>query len=153
MLTKETIEGVLAEIITDPTWYVVDIKMSLSKIRNKITILLDTDQGISIDQCGEVSRKIDKRLDELIEDAYVLEVSSPGIETPLTQPRQYLKNIGKAIKIIDLEGNELKGTINESSDKAVIILPEKKKKDKTIPEPISISFDKIKAANIQVSFK
>ncbi len=153
MLSKESVEEILVKLITDPSWYIVDIKLSLSKIRNKITILLDTDQGISIDECGEISRKIANELDDKIEEAFVLEVSSPGLDSPLIFPRQYKKNTGKKVKLVFNDGNILIGVITAADENQLIITPEKNKKDKTNPEPIAVSYESIKSAIIQVSFK
>lgn len=153
MISSQEITEVLEGLIEDPGMYVVDVKFKPSNLRQKVTVLLDTDEGISIDQCGEISKKLGKILDEKIENAYTLEVSSPGIDTPLRLPRQFTKNLGKSLKVIKTDGTELKGELTEAQAEGFTIQPEKKKKDKVKPEPVKLSFDEIKEARVMVSFK
>ena len=81
-------------VLQEDQFFAVDIQVSINKIRSKLVILLDSDEGIGIDQCGALSREIGALLDEKIEDAYVLEVSSPGVDTPLTARSSIQKKCG-----------------------------------------------------------
>jgi ribosome maturation factor RimP len=152
MINTEQIISILDELIDKNLHFIVDVKASSSKIRKKITVLIDTDAGIGIDECSKISKSLALRLDELIEDAYTLEVSSPGVDTPLLLTRQYLKNIGKNLKVITKEGIEIKGELISSNETEIIILPEKKKKEKTMPAEVKLAFEDIKEARVQVSF-
>lgn len=66
-----------------------------------LTIVIDKDGGVTIDDCERLHRAIDLPLDELdpIECAYTLNVSSPGIDRPLTLPRDYKRNLDKDISV------------------------------------------------------
>lgn len=152
MLDSQQIGQIVEELLDPELHFLVDIKISSSKIRQKVTVLIDTDEGIGIADCSRISRELADRLEELIEDAYTLEVSSPGLDTPLKIKRQYHKNIGKSLKVITLDGQEVKGQLLEAGELEISILPEKKKKEKKQPEKVSLAFENIKEARVQVSF-
>lgn len=153
MITKEEILVLLEEIIEDPKLFVAEVKISPSKIRKKVTILIDGDEGILVDDCASISRKLGLILEERIEEAFTLEVSSPGVDFPITRSRQLTKIIGKELKVIFKDGKEIKGTLlSHDSDSFELKLP-KKKKEKEVKDSLSIKLEEIKEAFVQVSFK
>jgi ribosome maturation factor RimP len=93
-MTKEQITELLQPYLEDDRIFIVEVKVGEGKIRQTITILLDTDEGIKIEECASISRRLAHFIEtnELIKDAYNLEVSSPGIDQPLLLKRQYVKN-------------------------------------------------------------
>ncbi len=93
-------------------FFIVDVKVSKD---NSIVVKADTDQGITIDQCGELSAAIEASLDRDAED-FDLEVSSPGLSEPLRLPRQYRKNIGREVVVETIDGEKLRGIIAEAAD-------------------------------------
>ena len=117
-----------------------------------MVILLDSDEGIGIDQCGALSREIGALLDEKIEDAYVLEVSSPGVDTPLRLARQYKKNVGRSVKVVLNDGQVIKGKLEMATEDSCEVLPESTKK-KQVTEVQTIKYSDIKQTTVQVSFK
>lgn len=151
--TKEKIEALLQQYLEDGKYFVVDIKVSLSKIHSKVVILLDSDTGISIDECSDISRKIGKDLDEIMPDKYTLEVSSPGVDIPLTFERQYRKNIGRNLKVVLKNGEERKGLLESVEAEKIVIKEDKKVKKGEVIEPLSILFEDIKQAQVIISFK
>jgi ribosome maturation factor RimP len=152
MISVERIEEVISPFLADGVFFVVDIKITVSKIRSKILILVDSDEGISIDQCGEISRQVGVILDEIIDTPFVLEVSSPGIDTPLKLIRQYKKNIGRNLKVILQDGQELRGNLLVVDETSIQIQPEQKKK-KELLEPKTLLLEDIRQATVLVSFK
>ncbi len=81
--------------------------------RRIIQLFVDTDEGISIAQCAELSRELGSALDGMnaVNEPYDLEVSSPGIDKPLSMLRQYKKNVGRKFRVIYRQGEERK-TLN-----------------------------------------
>ncbi len=75
-----------------------------------LRIYVDTDEGISLDQCAALSRQISDLLDtrDLISDRYRLEVSSPGLDRPLKTERDFKRNLGRTAKVIYTEKEEEK---------------------------------------------
>lgn len=151
MALKEAVIKYLDEIIAETDYYLVDVVVSDSKIRKKITVYIDSDEGIQIDQCGKVSQALGKELEEIIEDAFVLEVSSPGADSPLKFERQYLKNIGRTIKVTLNDLSEVKGQLLGIKDGLITVLPEAKKKIK--PVETTLEIENIKEAKVVISFK
>ena len=151
MALKEAVVKYLDEIISTTDYYLVDVVVSDSKIRKKITVFIDSDEGISIDECGDVSRKLGTELEEIIDVAFVLEVSSPGADSPLKFERQYIKNIGRTLKVTLEDLSEVKGILTQVSDGKITIEPEAKKKIK--PESMTLLIENIKEAKVIISFK
>ncbi|MCC6816342.1 MAG: hypothetical protein IT267_08025 [Saprospiraceae bacterium] len=130
--------------------FVVDIVQG----GKNITIFIDSDQSITYDICKSVSRYLEAILDEKLwfGDDYVLEVSSSGLSKPLKFPRQYIKNIGRDLKIQTIEGNLYEGKITNADNETVkieflIIQKEGKKKIKSLQE-LELKYSNIKEAKI-----
>lgn len=139
------------EEFLDQSLFVVDVGIAGAKGHQKLRISLDGDSGITIDQCATVSRKLAARLDaeDLIKDAYQLEVSSAGIDQPLKMLRQYHKNVGRQVKVTLKDGKEEKGALEAVSDKEVTVKKALKKKE---TELITISFEDIQHTKVLITF-
>jgi ribosome maturation factor RimP len=96
--------------------FIVEISVGLG---NAISVIIDSDQGLSIDKCIEMSRHIEHQFDREVED-FSLEVSSPGLTQPFRVLRQYLKNLGKEVEIVTAKGDKITGTL-KSADEAGFI--------------------------------
>ena len=81
------------EKLASSSYYLVDVTVAPG---NVITVEIDNDEAVSIDDCAELSRYIEERLDRDVED-YELEVGSAGITSPFKVLRQYIKNIGNEV--------------------------------------------------------
>ena len=157
-MTKEQITELLQPYLEDDRIFIVEVKVSEGKIRQTITILLDTDGGIQIEECASISRRLANFIEtnELIKDAYNLEVSSPGVDFPLTFKRQYVKNIGRNLKLQLMDGDEKIGALENVTDEGIVFKeePKKSKGKKVVPiESLTIAFENIKQAKVQISFK
>lgn len=143
----------MAESALAPGQFIVDVSVTKHAPR-KVLIALDADQGITIDDCAEVSRQLAKMLDDtgLIEDNYSLEVSTPGVEHPLKLKRQYAKHVGRKLKV-KLKDSTIEGKLEQISDEKITLTQEvgqgKNKEIKTLEVP----FSEIDKAFVMVSFK
>jgi len=152
-IEKKVRELVEEKIADKPYLFIVDIKM-LSN--GTLTILLDGDNGIGIDDCAAVSRHVGFHLEEenVIERAYTLEVSSPGLDAPLVNIRQYVKNVGRSLAIKMADGTKREGRLAGLTEDAIMIeekIKEKGKKAELIESVIPI--DKITETKVLISFK
>ena len=95
---KTLLEGALAE---REDLFLIDFQISQD---NKIKVILDGDQGVTLQDCMDVSRAIEHNLDRE-EDDFSLEVASAGATSPLAIPRQYKKNIGRKLEVRTADGN------------------------------------------------
>ncbi len=154
---EEKLNAYLQEIITDPNYFVVDIVVSGSGKR-KIMVLLDGDNGVDIDFCASVSRQLSARLEEdevMGEEPYILEVSSPGVDYPLKNERQYKKNIGRELKIETTDDTFITGLLLGVESDFILVnqqIKEKGKK-KIKEEEVTVPFQSIKKTKVLVSFK
>lgn len=149
--------GALVEAQLTPEEFIVEVAISGERAAKKVLILLDADSGISIDRCAEVSRTVAHTLEEedAIDNAYVLEVSSPGLDYPLSSLRQYKKNIGRSVKVTLLNEEQKKGELLEvTADHIVIREKIKEKGSKKMKEQdTNVPYENIKKTNVLVSFK
>ena len=148
----ELVEEKIAEI-ERPDLFLVSANL-LSN--GQLIILVDGDNGIGIAECVQISRYVGFKLEEedVIKTAYNLEVSSPGIDTPLTMPRQYTKNIGRNLAIKLADGSKREGKLNGLTEDAILIeeqIKQKGKKAEVIESVIPL--DKITETKVLISFK
>jgi ribosome maturation factor RimP len=155
MLVLDQIKPFVDQTITETGFMIVDLKVGGSRIMQKITILLDTETGISIDECAEFSRSLDQKIEEsgITDIAYTLEVSSPGVEVSLKYPLQYPKHIGRILALSLADGTDFLGKLTAANAEHIELIEEKKRKKSEIAEARSISFVDITKALVQVSFK
>jgi ribosome maturation factor RimP len=150
---KQKIEQLLEPLLENDKFFVVDIKVSLSKLNSKVTILLDSDEGIKIDECRAISRQLGEDLDAIMPEKYTLEVSSPGVDVLLKTERMYRKNIGRSLKVTLKDGNEIKGLLESLDSQFISIVEEKKRKKNEEITPVLIPFENIKESQVIISFK
>jgi len=148
----ELVDEKIAEI-ERPDVFLVSAKLHSN---GKLIILIDGDKGVGIAECVQISRYVGFKLEEenVIETAYNLEVSSPGIDMPLTLPRQYTKNIGRTLSIKMADGSKREGTLNGLTEDAIMIeekIKEKGKKAEVIESVIPL--EQITETKVLISFK
>ena len=149
----EKIEEFVKNFITESKdLFVVDIKIAPG---NKVTVLLDGDKGVTIDNCTVINRALYKFIEEKAvfgNSNFSLEVSSPGLDEPLKLFRQYKKNTGRFIEITLKDSTRKEGKLMEASEDGVIIETESGKGKKKETKQESVLFDQIKNTKIQVKF-
>ncbi|MBD1432284.1 ribosome assembly cofactor RimP [Sphingobacterium sp. DN00404] len=154
MQIEERVQELVEEKIADRAdLFIVRIKMHNNGL---LEILVDGDNGIAIEDCVQISRHVGFHLEEedAIDRAYRLEVSSPGIDSPLLLLRQYQKNIGRNVRIKGLEGEKREGKLIAVNDKNIVIEETKKEKGKKATiEETEIPLDNITETKVLISFK
>ncbi len=155
MITKERIESIINPKLQQDGLFLVDLVISSS---NNITVLIDSEHGVSIDKCIEVNRLIESALDRDVED-FELEVSSPGLGQPLKVIQQYHKNINREVELILESGKKETGKLLAVRENGIdievskAIKPEGKKRKEVINEVKSYLFIEIKTTRVVVSFR
>lgn len=139
-------------ISADTDVFLVEIRI---KPTNNIKVFIDGDQGVSIEKLVSYNRRLYKQLEE--ENLYPngdfsLEVSSPGLEEPLKSHRQYVKNIGRLVEVMDNEGNKIDGTLLSVAENDIVVEEIKGKGKKMETVQHTVSFDNIKTTKIQIKF-
>ncbi|MDR6734258.1 ribosome assembly cofactor RimP [Sphingobacterium sp. 2149] len=151
-IEKRVVELIEEKIADRDDLFIVSVKMHPNKI---LEILLDGDNGINIDDCAQVSRHVGFHLEEenVIDNAYRLEVSSPGIDANFVNIRQYQKNIGRTIQVKLIDNTKIEGTLVTLDDMKINVLQKIKEKGKKAQEvEKELPFDQIKATKVVISF-
>jgi ribosome maturation factor RimP len=152
-LRVEKIWELTERVMPDDSYFVVDVKLVGKKGYEKVVVLVDGDKGISIDVCAEITRSLSNELDaiDIFDGSYTLEISSPGVDYPLSSERQYIKNLGRLMKIDLISGDRIKGDLLEADALGIKLNIDKgKKKEK---ENLFIPFSDIKSSKVLVTFK
>lgn len=145
----------LVEPLLEKDQFLVNIIHKSGSGSGKLLVLVDSDTGLTIHDCARISRKLSIELEnrDYFDSNYLLEVSSPGIDQPLQLIRQYLKNIGKKLRIHMLDGQEIEGKLTDVQKDFIRIekgtLSGKQKINK---ETLTVSFENIRLAKVLVSF-
>jgi ribosome maturation factor RimP len=144
----------LADSKLAPGQFIIDIVVSSKAGPKKVLVIIDGDQGVNIDDCAELSRQLSKALDDLgfITDNYMLEVSTPGLDQPLALKRQYIKNIGRKLKL-KLHDKTVEGRLSEVNEDKVTLTHEIGFGKKMETQTLVIPFSEIEKAFVLVSFK
>lgn len=155
MIDKKLVEEIVNEQLNPDEEFVVDISVSAS---NKIIVLLDGDNGITIDRCVKVSRAVEQSFDREEED-FELEVASAGLSESLRLPRQYMKNVGRSLEVVKSDGQKLKGLLLSANDSSLVleiesmVKPEGKKRKEKVVEQFDIPYTDVKSAFVVISFR
>ena len=154
MSVEKRVRELVEEKIADrPDLFIVELKVVNN---SKVLILLDGDNGIGIHDCAAVSRHVGFHLEEesLLDNAYNLEVGSPGLGVPLTLPRQLQKNIGRLLEIKLKDGKKIEGTLLKAEELEITIMEVVKEKGKKANEvEKSLNKSDITEIIVGVSFK
>jgi ribosome maturation factor RimP len=132
------------------------VRLAISSDQKIIRILVDGDEGINIDQCTQLSRATGGFLEEndLIQHAYTLEVSSPGVSEPLAFERQYHKHLGRTLAVVFPSNEKIKGVLKNVDETGFIIeINTKEKGKKAIVSDRKVLFNETKEVKVEVSFK
>ena len=153
MSIESQLEALVLEILEpDPSYFLVEIRI---KPTNNVKVFLDGDTGISIEKCIAVNRAMYKRLEGsgmFPDDDFSLEVSSPGLDEPLKLFRQYVKNKGRKVEVVQKDGMKIEGKMLEVNEKEIELeeIKGKNKKQEIIRH--LIPFESIKSTKIQIVF-
>lgn len=134
--------------------FLIDLDITAGNI---IKVVIDGDHDVKVADCIFVSRAVEHQIDRDEHD-FSLEVTSAGVGKPLKHYRQFVKNIGRKLEILDRDKNKEIGTLEAATENAVTIVwkarePKPVGKGKiTVDKEWSIEYDKIKQAKVVITF-
>jgi ribosome maturation factor RimP len=156
-ITNTIIKPLVEEwLVAFPDLFLVNISCKGGRVGHKLEILVDGDGGIGIDSVVSLTRFLNEKLAENdpFPGVWNLEVSSPGVDYPLTSERQFRKNINRTLKVTLQDGSTLEGKLVDVSDSLVILsITEKQKGKKAETRSESLTYSMIKKTQIIVAFK
>ena len=156
MKFKENIQKLLAEALSlQPDLFLIDLHIDE---QSRVHVVLDGDNGVSLEQCIKVSRHIEHQLDREVHD-FSLEVSSAGATHPLKMVRQYKKNIGRKLAVHTIDNDNFKATLTQADDDQITLEwkarePKPIGKGKhTVVKQLQVPYNQIEKATVQIQFK
>jgi ribosome maturation factor RimP len=141
---KEEISAAITPALSDLGFYLEDITITSAGRRSMLTVIVDGDTHLSLDQVTVATKAISEiveNIQSLGQAPFTLEVTSPGLDRPLTKPRHWRKNIDRLVKIVLLDGTEIKGRVKDATEISA-----------TIDEQV-VKFSDIKRATLEIEFK
>ncbi|WP_431041889.1 ribosome maturation factor RimP [Streptomyces sp. P1-3] len=150
---SERLRGLLEPLVSARDLDLEEVELTPAGKRRVLRIVVDSDDGVQLDACAELSRAVSEALDA--SDAmgatpYVLEVTSPGADRPLTEQRHYRRAVGRLIKAQLAEGGELVARVVAVDDEAVDLEVPGLKGRK--PTARRLAFTEISKARVEIEF-
>ena len=155
MIDKKLLITLAEEYLETSDNYLIDVVINTG---NVISIEIDNDNGVSIDDCVALSRYLESKFDREEED-FELTVGSAGLTSPFKIQRQYQKNIGNEVEVLTKKGIKLSGILKEVSDDNFIVTISKKeraegaKRKTEVKEDLQFGYDEIKYTKYLIRFK
>jgi ribosome maturation factor RimP len=154
-MLKEKVQQLIQEALDEnPALFLIDLEI---KGDNEIKVTIDGDQGVTVQDCIAVSRKVEHNLDREEED-FSLEVMSVGATTPLQLPRQFKKNIGRSLEVKTTKGDKIEGLLETATDNEATLVwktrePKPVGKGKvTVQKIATIPYEEIVQAKVVIKF-
>ena len=141
---SEEISAVITPAINALGFYIEDITITSAGRRSLITVIVDGDTHLSLDQVTVATKAISEIMETIsavCDNSFTLEVTSPGLDRPLTKARHWQKNINRLVKVVLLDGSEIKGRIKDVKEVSA-----------TVDEK-NINYSDIKRATLEIEFK
>ncbi|WP_295338451.1 ribosome assembly cofactor RimP [Flavobacterium sp.] len=155
MTFKEKVSNLITEeLANNSSLFLVDLSVSESY---KITVTLDGDHGVTLQDCIDVSRAVENNLDREEQD-FSLEVASAGVSSPLKLVRQYKKNIGRTLKVKTTTSETIEAKLEAANEEYITLVwtarePKKIGKGKeTVEHKREIPYSEIKEAIVTIIF-
>ena len=148
---REAVIAVLTPVVEPEGYFLEDVDLRAVGRRLVLRILVDTETGVNLDDVAKASHLISEVLDEkdpFDDEPYTLEVSSPGVDRPLTMPRHWTRNLGRLVAVTLTNSKQLTGRIS-SIDGDVVVLEFDNKGRKTTQQ---IPLAEIAKAIVQIEF-
>ncbi|NLZ73567.1 MAG: ribosome assembly cofactor RimP [Bacteroidales bacterium] len=154
MIKKEVVSQIVGEWLEDKDYFLVEISISPS---NRIVVEIDHAEGVWIDDCVNLSKYIESKLNRDEED-YELEVGSAGIGQSFKVLQQYYNHIDKEVEVGTKKGQKLRGILKDVDEDKIILSTTVKSKSKgTKPveekEDLTLTYDQINYTKYLISFK
>ncbi len=155
MISTQEIENIVNEKIQETELFLVELLISGN---NNISIVIDSNTDVKIDDCIQLSRFIENKLDRETED-FDLTVTSFGLDRAFKIVAQYKKHLGQIVEIVLLNGKKLEGELINADNESFSVVIEKKvkvegkKKKQLIKEELLFRYDEVKSTKEKISFK
>jgi ribosome maturation factor RimP len=158
----DRLKELVAPAVAAKELYLEDVEVRTAGAQRTVHVVVDLPEdrvgGVGLDTIAELSQVLSKLLDEDPHDAghpYDLEVSSPGVSRPLTEPRHWRRNLGRLILAKVGDGEDVTGRLLEVREDGVTLrpqLPVKKGMKPKEGEPVDLAFSNIRSGKVEIEF-
>lgn len=151
MALKDQIAELITPALHQAGYFLEDINLVTPGNHRILTVIVDGESALNLDQVTAASKMVSELLDEapfMGETPFTLEVTSPGIDRPLTLPRHFAKNISRLLKVTKNDGEVITGRIASNTDSEVTLEVSAKKETKEVVVP----YAEIKRAVVEIEF-
>lgn len=148
MISQEQLINWTNDCIKDESLFVVSVKIK----DDDISVFIDGDNGVSIDNCSEISSCLNKILEENISDNYNLTVSSYGLGSPLKLIRQYKNHINDEVAVVLKNKEKINGVISKVNDENFELIETKKIKKEIQTTTHCINYNDVKTTKQIIKF-
>ena len=143
----EQVEEIALPVVSEKNAFIVEITLRGNQGQKVLELFLDTDTGVTTEQCAEISRALSHALDaaDLIRGRYHLVVSSPGTDRPLKFPRQFANNVGRTLTLRVRQGDQVvtvDGILTDATTAGIVLEPEN-------ADPRTVKFEEIVEARVR----
>ena len=143
----ETLLGMLREPLGGSGLDLEDVEISTAGRRRLVRVLVDKDGGVTLDEIADATHMVSGLLDSsdvLGDAAYTLEVTSPGIDRPLTQPRHWRRNVDRLVKVRPRDGQPFIGRVLDADDARAVLDVDGEHRD--------VDYARVAKATVEIEF-
>ncbi len=151
MALKDQISELITPALHEAGYFLEEVNLVTPGQHRIVTVIVDGESALNLDQVTEASKIVSALMDEAAfmgEAPFTLEVTSPGIDRPLTLPRHFAKNISRLLKVTKNDGTTVEGRLISSSDSDITVTVTTKKETNDVVVPIA----NIKRAVVEIEF-
>jgi ribosome maturation factor RimP len=151
MALKDQIAELVTPALSQAGYFLEDINVVTPGQHRIVTVIVDGESSLNLDQVTAASKLVSELLDSasfMGESPFTLEVTSPGIDRPLTLPRHFAKNVTRLLKVVKTDGEVVTGRITSNTDSNVTLSVTVKKET----SDVVLSIADIKRATVEIEF-
>jgi ribosome maturation factor RimP len=144
---SERVSEAVRPAVTAAGYDLEEVAVTPAGRRSVVRVVVDSDDGVDLDAVAEISRAVGAALDAagaMGESAYVLEVTSPGVDRPLTQPRHWRRATGRLVQTTTAAGDAVTGRVVLADDSVVVLDVDGHEQ--------TYRFDEVSPATVQIEF-
>ncbi|HVF05762.1 MAG TPA: ribosome maturation factor RimP [Frankiaceae bacterium] len=141
------VRAVIEPALAGAGFDVEDVAVRAAGKRQLVQVVVDKDGGLTLDDVADATRVVNAALDEAdpFQGAYVLEVTSPGVDRPLTHPRHWRRNVGRLVDVRRTDGSQVLGRIQAADDEGAEVLVQ-------VDEQVRVAYADVAKAKVEVEF-
>jgi len=148
MSLVQSITDAITPVVDAAGFFLEDVHIASPGNRRVVTVVVDGSINLNLDEVTVITKEISAILDvSLVDLSYTLEVSSPGVDRPLTLPRHWHKNINRLVRSVMVNGEVVIGRVDAVHDESVCVIVEGKN-----PHKVELPFVEIKRAQVEIEF-